>query len=141
MTKSHKLNSSLTVGNGSVSPGLYSSMSPKVVAPKLTFPEPFEQTLLTSSTCFSDLDLDLDPVRLCLSALLVLGNALLGEFGGLDLLEEFLEDLPDDVRTKLLGTPSACIPADIPCGEIYLRLLPLLFIVPAMQLQSIYEKG
>ena len=91
--------------------------------------------------CCSDLDLDLDPVRLCLSAPLVLGDAVVGELGGLDRLEEFLEDLPDDVRAKLLGTPSACIPADIPCGEIYLKLLPLLFTVPAMHTKDHSKKN
>ena len=129
----HKLISSLTVGSGSVSPGSYSSKSPDVVAPKLTFPEPFEQLVLTSGIWCSAFDLHFDPF-----CLLGPGDPLVGEFGGFDLLDEFLEDLPEDVRTKLLGMPSACIPADIPCGEMYLRLLPLLVTVPARQSNRVH---
>ena len=93
------------MGSGSVSPGSYSSRSLEVVAPEFTFPEPFEQCVLTSGICCSDLDLD-PAVGLDLPALLGPGDALVGEFGGFDLLDEFLEDLPEDVRTKLLGMPS-----------------------------------
>ncbi len=81
-------------------------------AARLTFPESFEQLILTNGICCSFLppfdlvDPDLDPVDLVDPVrgfvLLVLGAARVGD-PPWDLREEFLEDrddLPDPLRVK-----------------------------------------
>ncbi len=139
---SQRLISSRTVGSGSVSAGSYSSRSLDVVAPRLTFPtaapavprDPPDAVATAPPPLLGSLDLDLEPVRRCLSlpeyerALLRGGDAAaaptpdeanLGELGGLDLREELREERPDAERARPggAGTPSAWIPADMPWGD------------------------